>query len=284
MSTHMLEIGRFNELKIVQELPRGLQLDGGEAGEILLPKQYVKEGMEVGSTINVFIYRDSEARLIATTLTPHAQVGDFAYLNIVDESPVGAFLDWGLPKDILVPFSEQSNRLEKGRKVLVRIYLDDADRITASTMLDTFLYDTDDTERFKSGDEVNLVVAGKTDLGTKMIIDGVYWGLIYENDIFQDLSRGDKVTGYIQRVRPDKKIEVTLQKPGFGRIEPLGQKILDKLANEDAGFIPLSDKSSPEMIKRVFSCSKNAFKQAIGGLYKQQLINIEREGITLIKK
>jgi len=280
----MLEIGRFNELKIVKELPRGLQLDGGEAGEILLPKQYVKEGMEVGSTINVFIYRDSEERLIATTITPHAQVGDFAYLNIVDESPVGAFLDWGLPKDILVPFSEQSNRLEKGRKVLVRIYLDDSDRVTASTMLDTFLYDTDDTERFKSGDEVSLVVAGKTDLGTKMIIDGVYWGLIYESDIYQDLSRGDKIQGFIQRVRPDNKIEVTLQKPGFGRIEPLAQKILDKLANEDEGFIPLSDKSSPEMIKRVFSCSKSAFKQAIGGLYKQQLINIEREGITLIKK
>ncbi len=280
----MLEIGRFNELTIVKELPRGLQLDGGEAGEILLPKQYVKEGMEVGNTINVFIYRDSEERLVATTITPHAQVGDFAYLNIVDESPVGAFLDWGLPKDILVPFSEQSNRLEKGRKVLVRIYLDNSDRLTASTKLDTFLYDTDDTERFKSGDQVNMVVAGKTDLGTKMIIDGVYWGLIYESDIFQDLGRGDKVTGYIQRVRPDKKIEVTLQKPGFGRIEPLGQKILDKLANEDEGFIPLSDKSSPEMIKRVFACSKSSFKQAIGGLYKQKLINIEREGITLIKK
>ncbi len=280
----MLEIGRFNELKVLGELPRGLQLDGGEAGEILLPKQYVTEDMAVGNVIKVFIYRDSEERLIATTKTPYAQVGDFAYLNIVDESPVGAFLDWGLPKDILVPFSEQSNRLEKGRKVLVRVYLDDSDRLTASTMLDTFLYDTDDTDRFKSGDTVNLIIAGKTDLGTKVIIEGVYWGLIYESDIYQDLSRGDKVQGFIQRVRPDKKIEVTLQQPGFARIEPLAQKVLDKLANEDEGFIPLSDKSSPEMIKRVFSCSKNAFKQAIGSLYKQKLINIEREGITLLKK
>ncbi len=279
----MLEIGRFNELKVLKELPRGLQLDGGEAGEILLPKQYVTEDMEVGKVINVFIYRDSEERLIATTKTPYAQVGDFAYLNIVDESPVGAFLDWGLPKDILVPFSEQSNRLEKGRKTLVRIYLDDSDRLTASTKLDTFLYDTDDTDRFKSGDNVNLVVAGKTDLGTKVIIEGVYWGLIYEGDIFQEISRGDKLQGFIQRVRPDKKIEVTLQQPGFSRIEPLAQSILDKLEAE-GGFIAVSDKSEPQKIKRTFSCSKNSFKQAIGGLYKQRLISIEKSGITLIKK
>ena len=279
----MLEIGRFNELTIVKQLPRGLQLDGGDAGEILLPKQYVTEEMEIGEPVKVFIYRDSEERLIATTQTPYAQVGDFAYLNIVDESPVGAFLDWGLPKDILVPFSEQSNRLEKGRKTLVRIYLDDKDRLTASTMLDTFLYDTDDTDFFSNGDEVQLVIAGKTDLGTKVIINGVYWGLIYESDIFQDLSRGDKMPGYIQRVRPDKKLEVSLQKPGFTRIEPLAQTVLDKLKDTENGFIALSDKSEPQKIKREFSCSKNSFKQAIGSLYKQKMIRIEKDGIYLVK-
>ena len=279
----MLEIGRFNELTIVKQLPRGLQLDGGDAGEILLPKQYVTEEMEIGEQVKVFIYRDSEERLIATTQTPYAQVGDFAYLNIVDESPVGAFLDWGLPKDILVPFSEQSNRLEKGRKTLVRIYLDDKDRLTASTMLDTFLYDTDDTDFFSNGDEVQLVIAGKTDLGTKVIINGVYWGLIYESDIFQDLSRGDKMPGYIQRVRPDKKLEVSLQKPGFTRIEPLAQTVLDKLKDTENGFIALSDKSEPQKIKREFSCSKNSFKQAIGSLYKQKMIRIEKDGIYLVK-
>ncbi len=279
----MLEIGRFNELTVVKQLPRGLQLDGGEAGEILLPKQYVTEEMEIGEPVKVFIYRDSEERLIATTQTPLAQVGDFAYLNIVDESPVGAFLDWGLPKDILVPFSEQSNRLEKGRKTLVRIYLDDKDRLTASTMLDTFLYDTDDTDFFSNGDQVQLVIAGKTDLGTKVIINGVYWGLIYESDIFQDLSRGDKMPGYIQRVRPDKKLEVSLQKPGFTRIEPLAQTVLDKLKDTEDGFIALSDKSEPQKIKREFSCSKNSFKQAIGSLYKQKMIRIEKEGIYLVK-
>ena len=279
----MLEIGRFNELTVVKQLPRGLQLDGGEAGEILLPKQYVTEEMEIGEPVKVFIYRDSEERLIATTQTPLAQVGDFAYLNIVDESPVGAFLDWGLPKDILVPFSEQSNRLEKGRKTLVRIYLDDKDRLTASTMLDTFLYDTDDTDFFSNGDQVQLVIAGKTDLGTKVIINGVYWGLIYESDIFQNLSRGDKMPGYIQRVRPDKKLEVSLQKPGFTRIEPLAQTVLDKLKDTEDGFIALSDKSEPQKIKREFSCSKNSFKQAIGSLYKQKMIRIEKEGIYLVK-
>ena len=278
----MLETGRFNELTIVKELPRGLQLDGGEAGEILLPKQYVTEDMKIGEQVNVFIYRDSEERLIATTQTPLAQVGDFAYLNIVDESPVGAFLDWGLPKDILVPFSEQNNRLEKGRKTLVRIYLDDNDRLTASTMLDTFLHDTDDTDHFSNGDEVQLVIAGKTDLGTKVIINGIYWGLIYESDIFQDLSRGDKLPGFIQRVRPDKKLEVSLQKPGFTRIEPLAQTVLDKLKATENGYIPLSDKSEPQKIKREFSCSKNSFKQAIGSLYKQKMIRIEKDGIYLV--
>lgn len=276
----MVKIGRFNELTALKMLPRGLQLDGGDEGEILLPKQYVTEGMEVGSTVRVFIYRDSEDRLIATTQTPLAQEGEFAYLNIVDESPVGAFLDWGLPKDILVPFSEQSNRLEKGRKVLVRIYLDDLNRLTASTKLDTFLYDTDDTDYFKNGDEVDLIVAGKSDLGQKVIINGVYWGLIYESDVYQELGRGDKLKGFIQRVRPDKKLEVSLQKPGFSRIEPLAQSVLDKLKNE-GGFIALNDKSAPQKIKDTFSCSKNAFKQAIGSLYKQRLIRIEKDGIYL---
>ena len=260
-----------------------MQLDGGEHGEILLPKQYTTEDMKVGDTVKVFIYRDSEDRLIATTQTPLAMVGDFAYLNVVDESPVGAFLDMGLQRDILVPFSEQNNRLEKGRKVLVRIYLDDSDRLTASTKLDTFLYDTDETNAYKTGEEVNIVIGPKTDLGIKVIVDGTYWGLIYHTDVFQSLNRGDKLKAFIKRVREDQKIEIIMQKPGFARVEGLAGDVLE-LLTQDGGFIPLSDKSSPDDIKKKFQCSKSSYKQAIGTLYKQRLIRIEKDGIYLEAK
>jgi len=278
----MLQIGRFNDLTVLRQLPRGLQLDGGKYGEILLPKQYLTDDMEVGSQVHVFIYRDSEDRLIATTQTPLAQVGDFAYLNIVDESPVGAFLNIGLPRDILVPFSEQNHKLEKGKKALVRIYLDDSERLTASTKLDSFLYDTDETKAYSTGEEVNIVVGPKTDLGYKVIVDGTYWGLIYHSDVFQSLNRGDKLKAFIKRVRDDQKIEIVLQKPGFARVEGLAGDVLEALKSEN-GFIPLSDKSTPEEIKKVFRCSKNSFKQAIGTLYKQRLIKIEKNGIHLVE-
>lgn len=276
----MLNIGRFNELTVLRQLPRGLQLDGGKYGEILLPKQYINDEMNVGDVLNVFIYRDSEDRLIATTQTPLAMVGDFAYLNVVDESPVGAFLDIGLPRDILVPFSEQNHKLEKGRKALVRIYLDDSERLTASTKLDTFLYDTDETKAYQTGEEVNIVVGPKTDLGVKVIVDGTYWGLIYHSDVFQTLDRGDKLAAFVKRVREDLKIEVVLQKPGFAKVEGLAGDVLEALQSK-GGFIPLSDKSAPQDIKKMFQCSKNSYKQAIGILYKQRLIRIEQDGIHL---
>ncbi len=278
----MLNIGRFNELTVLRQLPRGLQLDGGKHGEILLPKQYVTDDMTIGAQVNVFIYRDSEDRLIATTQTPLAVVGDFAYLNVVDESPVGAFLDIGLPRDILVPFSEQTHKLEKGRKALVRIYLDDSDRLTASTKLDTFLYDTDETSAYKTGQTVNIVVGAKTDLGMKVIVDGTYWGLIYHSDIFKPIGRGDHLQGFIKRVREDQKIEVVLEQPGFARVEGLAGEVLEKLKAEK-GYIPLSDKSQPDAIKNMFHCSKNSYKQAIGTLYKQRLIRIEKDGIYLVE-
>jgi len=277
----MLNVGRFNDLTVLKESTRGLELDGGKDGEILLPNQYVKEGMKAGDTLNVFIYRDSEGRLIATTKTPYAQVGDFAYLNVVDESPVGMFLDWGLPKDILVPFAEQNHRLEKGKQALVRIYLDDARRLVASAKIDSFLHDADDEDHYKNGDEVNIIIAGKSDLGIKVIIDGAYWGLIYHSDVFEGLQRGDKKKAYIQRVREDKKLEVSLKAPGFAKVEGLALEVLEKLQAED-GFLALSDKSEPAKIKAVFKCSKNSFKQAIGVLYKARIITIEKHGITLI--
>lgn len=277
----MVNIGRFNELTIVKELPRGFELDGGKDGEILLPRQYVTEDMAIGKTVNVFIYRDGENRLIATTKTPYAQVGDFAQLNVVDESPVGMFLDWGLPKDILVPFAEQNHRLEKGKQALVRIYVDDSNRLCASAKIDSFLHDTDDEDHYKNGDEVSIIIAGKSDLGVKVIVDGSHWGLIYHSEVFENLLRGEKKTAYVQRVREDKKLEISLKAPGFAKVEGLALEVLEKLQAED-GFLPLSDKSDPMKIKDVFKCSKNSFKQAIGVLYKARIITIEKHGITLI--
>lgn len=277
----MVNIGRFNELTIVKENPRGLQLDGGNDGEILLPKQYVSEDMAIGKSVNVFIYRDSEERLIATTKTPYAQVGEFAFLNVVAESPVGMFLDWGLPKDILVPFAEQNHRLEQGKQALVRIYVDQSNRLCASAKIDSFLHDADDEGHYKNGDPVDIIVAGKSDLGIKVIVDGAYWGLIYHSDVFEPLLRGDKKKAYIQRVRDDKKLEISLKAPGFAKVEGLALEVLEKLQAQD-GFLALSDKSEPAKIKAIFKCSKNSFKQAIGVLYKARIITIAKDGITLI--
>lgn len=276
----MVNLGRFNKLKVVRQLPRGVQLDGGRVGEILLPKQYVTRPLEAGEEINVFIYRDSEDRFIATTQTPKAQVGEFAYLNVTDVTKIGAFVDWGLPKDLLVPFAEQHGKLTKGRQALVRVYVDDSNRLAASAKIDSFLYDTDDNQHFKAGEQVDLMIAGATDLGVKVIVNNAYWGLIYHSDVFEKLHRGDRREGYIKRIRPDNKLEISLQAPGFNKALHLSEKILHKLENGD-GFLALNDKSRPEDIKAEFKCSKSAFKQAIGHLYKERKIRIEKNGIYL---
>jgi len=276
----MVNLGRFNKLKVVRQLPRGVQLDGGRVGEILLPKQYVSSPLEAGEEINVFIYRDSEDRFIATTQTPKAQVGEFAYLNVTDVTKIGAFVDWGLPKDLLVPFAEQHGKLTKGRQALVRVYVDDSNRLAASAKIDSFLYDTDDNQHFKVGEQVDLMIAGATDLGVKVIVNNAYWGLIYHSDVFEKLHRGDRREGYIKRIRPDNKLEISLQAPGFNKALHLSEKILHKLESGD-GFLALNDKSRPEDIKAAFKCSKSAFKQAIGHLYKERKIRIEKNGIYL---
>ncbi|GLQ33422.1 CvfB family protein [Litoribrevibacter albus] len=277
----MIRIGRYNDLPVLSQLPRGLQLDGGRYGEILLPKQYLTGDEQVGDVLRVFIYCDSEDRLIATTETPKVQVGEFAYLNVVDESRHGCFLDWGLPKDLFVPFSEQKQTLQKGRQALVRVYLDDSNRIAASARIDRFLQDTDDSCQFKQGEEVTIVAADKSDLGLKVIVNGTHWGLIYTTDLFEPLKRGETRQAYIKRVREDQKLEISLRPLGFAKVEGLAAEVLQKLKDEK-GFIAISDKSSPEAIKRVFKCSKNAYKQAIGNLYKQKLIKIEKDGIHLV--
>ncbi len=274
----MIRLGRFNQLTVLKQLPRGLQLDGGRDGEILLPKQYVTDDMEVGKSVNVFIYLDSEDRLIATTETPLAQVDEFAWLRVADTTRIGGFLEWGLPKDLFVPFSEQARPLDVGKKVLARVYVDDNNRLAASTKLDSFLYD--EGENFKTGQPVDLIVAEETQLGRKVIVNHTHWGLIYHSDIHRELRKGQSLKGFVKKVRDDKKLEITLDKPGYGKVEGIAEKVLAKL-EKSGGFLPLSDKSQPAEIKAAFGVSKNAFKQAIGALYKQRLIHIEADGIYL---
>lgn len=274
----MLRIGNYNELEIIKEVDFGVYLLSGE-DEILLPKKYVPEGVKVGDKINVFIYRDSEDRLIATTLKPKAVVGEFAYLRVKDVNNVGAFLDWGLEKDLFVPHSQQKVKMEKDKRYVVRVYLDDVSkRILASSKLNKYF--ADDITDIKEGDEVDLLVYKYTEIGAGVIINNKYTGMVYKSDIYQSLTTGDKLKGYIFKIREDGKIDVTIRKIGFKKIVDSRDKILDAL-KENGGFLPLTDKSTPETIERTLEMSKGVFKKAIGNLYKERKIEILEYGIKL---
>ncbi|MFC6671397.1 S1 RNA-binding domain-containing protein [Marinobacterium aestuariivivens] len=275
----MAEVGRYNRLSVVKQKDFGVYLDGDDLGEILLPSRYVPENCQLGDELEVFVYLDSEDYLVATTQKPLAQVGDFALLRCADVTPVGAFLDWGLPKQLLVPFSEQQQRMQEGKSYLVHLFLDSrSERIVASAKLDRFL-DREPGD-FRDGQAVELVVANRTDLGTKAIVNGTHWGLIHQSDLFRRVHFGQKLQGYVKRVRPDGKLDLCLDKPGYDRIDGLAGQILDRLKLE-GGFMAVHDKSDPETIARLFGCSKKAFKMAIGGLFKQRLIEIGKDGIRL---
>jgi len=276
----MLEPGQFNNLRVVKEVAFGLYLDGGDWGEILLPNKFVPEGTKVNDRLDVFIYFDSEDKIIATTLTPRVTMGRCAYLKVVDVNRVGAFLDWGLDKDLLVPVPEQHRPLELGKSYIVYVKQDHQDRIIASSKIDHYLDKS--PPDYKRGDEVDLMIAENTALGSKVIINDSHWALIHADDIFQHLSYGKKLRGFIKTVREDGKIDVVLRKMGQRHTSDLAKRILVALQNQ-GGFLPLHDKSSSLEIKRVFSDSKKSFKAAIGHLYKQGLIRIEANGIRLQK-
>ncbi|GLP94806.1 CvfB family protein [Paraferrimonas sedimenticola] len=278
----MAQLGRFNLLSVVEETAQGLYLDAGELGDILLPNRYVPQNSAIGDRLQVFIYLDSEDRLLATTEKPLAQLGDFVSLKVVDVNKAGAFLDWGLPKDLLLPFGEQLRPYEVGQRVLVHLYQDRASqRICASAKLNKFLDKT--PPPYETGEAVELIIAGRTDLGQKAIINKSHWGVIFHEEVYQKLYPGMKVKGFVQKVRRDDKINLTLTEPGYGKIETLTQQVLTNLQKND-GFMAVTDKSDPALIKRLFGCSKKSFKQAIGSLYKQQQIVIEPSGIRLISK
>ena len=256
----MIEIGQSHELIAVKQVDFGVYLDAENLGEVLLPKRHVPDDLNYGDKIEVFIYLDSEDRPIATTEKPKAKVGQFAYLKVLDTTSVGAFLDWGLPKDILVPFAEQHRPMEVGHSYIVFLYIDEKDgRIVASSKIDKFL-DDERPHDFKPQQRVDLIIANTTELGYKAIIDHSHWGVLYENEVFQRLSFGQYKKGFIKRIRDDNKIDLTLQ--GGQETRDKYAKIILIYLQKQNGFAPVHDKSNPELISRLFGMSKASFKKS----------------------
>ena len=275
----MAELGKWNTLEVLKQLDFGVYLDGGEQGEILMPIRYVPEDCKIGDKVEVFIYLDSEDRIIATTEKPFAQAGDFALLECVSVSSVGAFLYWGLIKDLFVPFREQKQKMEVGYSYVIYIYVDiQSGRIVGSAKVENFLDKT--PPEFTEGQEVNLIIYTQTDIGYKAIINNTHTGVLFDSDVFRTLHRGEHIKGYIKKIRPDQKIDLLLDKPGYEKVDELSKKILEKL-KEEMGFIALSDKSPADDIYDMFGISKKNFKKAIGALYKVRMITLEENGIKL---
>lgn len=277
-----IQLGAFNRLTIVKEVDFGLYLDGGDEGEILLPRRYVPATYKIGDEIDVFLYLDQDERLVATTEQPLAQVGDFAYLECSWVNEYGAFLNWGLMKDLFCPFREQKKRMEIGSSYIVYVTIDEESyRMMASAKVERYL--SKDKPPYKAGDEVQILVWQKTDLGFKAIIDNAYAGLIYRDQIFKYVHTGDRMKAYVANVRPDGKIDLTLQHTGRQQTIDFSETLLTYL-HEHGGSCDLGDKSDAEEIKARFEVSKKVYKKAIGDLYRRRLITISDDGIHLVEE
>jgi predicted RNA-binding protein (virulence factor B family) len=278
----MAEIGKWNTLMAVEECPMGLMLDGGEHGQILAPSRYLPDDAEPGEEFKVFVYLDSEDRLIATTEEPLAQVGEFACLEVLSVNPrIGAFLGWGLAKDLLLPFAEQLGRVRIGERIVVAIQVDDrSNRIVASMRTRRHLDRS--PPRYEDGEAVELLVAEESPLGFNVIVNHRHMGLIYRSELATPLEIGQSTKGYVRTVRPDGKIDLSLDQSGYERVATLADDILEALRNSD-GFLEMGDKSPPEKIRELFGTSKKAYKQALGALYKQRRILFEGQGIRLVE-
>lgn len=277
-------VGKYAHLEIGEILPMGALLIAGDMGNILLPNKQVPEHSQVGDVIKVFIYLDSEDRVIATCQRPRATVGQVANLRVADVNDMGAFLDWGLVKDLFLPFSEQKKRLEVDQHCIVYVYMDNTDRIIATTRLNRFIKDEVATiyDHYNPGDKVRILIAATTDLGYKAIVDNKYWGLIHHSDVRQAIRVGQKVDAYVRKQRDDKRLDLSLQPIGYQKVGGLSEQIMQKVEDGN-GFLALSDKSPAELIEMHFGVSKRAFKMAIGKLYKDRKIVIESKGIRAIK-
>lgn len=274
-----LKLGKINTMKVLRKVDFGMYLEGGPTGDILLPKRYIPKGTKIGDELDVFIYLDQDERPIATTQKPLAMVGDFAYLRVAWTNEHGAFLDWGLMKDVFCPFREQKMRMEKDRSYIVHIHLDeDSYRIVASAKIEHFL--SKEAPEYKKGDKVDILVWQKTDLGFKVIIDNKFQGLIYDDQVFRNLHTGDRAKAYISAIRPDGKIDVALQKEGREQTLDFAERLYEYLFKHD-GYCPYTDKSAAEDIYAEFNVSKKVFKKAVGDLYKRRLITLAPDGIEL---
>lgn len=275
-------IGQFAKLKVAKIVDFGVYLQGEDESLILLPTRYVPQKTQLDDTIKVFIYRDSENRIIATTLIPYATVGEFAYLKVKTVNNLGAFLDWGIAKDLFVPFSEQRDNMQVDYSYLIFVYLDNAsERIVGTAKIENVLRDVETS--YTEGDEVEILITRRNDMGYQVLIGNDSLGMLYQNEIFEPIRSGDVRKAYIKKIRPDGKIDVSLQRQGYvNEIPQAGELLLAQLKKED-GFLPVNDKSSPEDIYSLLNMSKKNFKKTVGLLYKQKLITIEDSGIFLVK-
>lgn len=275
-----VKLGKYNQLKVVKEVDFGVYLDGGDDGEILLPTRYVPDGCKPDDVLNVFIYLDNEERLIATTLQPLVQIGEFACLEVAWVNEFGAFLNWGLMKDLFVPFREQKMKMQQGRKYVIYAHIDeDSYRIVASAKVERYL--SKDCPDYRPGQEVDILVWQKTDLGFKAIVDNKFSGLIYRNEIFRPVETGMRFRAYVKQVREDGKIDLALQQDGAKKVDDFSEVLLEHIKG-NGGFTPMNDKSAAEEIYNTFGVSKKTFKKAVGDLYKKRLVVLEEGGIRLV--
>lgn len=273
-------VGAYNELEVIKSLDFGIYLKCDDV-EILMPTKWVPPNTNIGDILNVFVFRDSDDRLIATTIKPYVTANTFAFLEAKQVNQVGAFLDWGMDKDLLVPFREQAQRMEPGFSYVVFVFVDEVtNRLVASSKINRFIETEDIT--LQDGDIVDLLVYSETDLGYNAIINNLYSGLIYKNEIFEAIRIGDNLKGFVKYIREDKKIDLSLQKQGFELVDDVKWRILN-LMKQNAGFLALSDNSSPEEIKSKLQISKKVFKKAVGALYRERLVKITDKGLELLK-
>lgn len=275
----MIQIGQTYQLNVLKKSEFGFFLDAENLGEILLPTRNAPAVLNIDDLVEVFLYVDSEDRPVATTQVPKAEVGEFAYLEVKENTAIGAFLDWGLDKDVLLPFAEQHRKLNVGQSYLVFLYLDNKDRSTATSKIDKIVMENDQ-HNFQPQQEVDLIIGNSTDLGYKAIVDNSHWGLLYKNEVTERLSFGQSISGFIKHIRPDGRIDLSLKSSREIRDEYT--EAIQVYLDEHDGFAPVHDKSSPAEIFDLLGMSKGQFKKAVGGLYKRHIVTIEKDGIRLV--
>jgi predicted RNA-binding protein (virulence factor B family) len=276
----MLQLGQFNLLVVTDTRANGVLLDGGQSRQVFMSLMPGDASYTPGEQVAVFVYLDSDGGLAATTTKPLVEMGQVAWLEVVEANQTGAFADWGLPKDLFIPFAEQQTILRKGQRALVKVYLDNQNRIAGTTRIDHWI--EDDASGLTVGDKVSLVIADKTEMGFKAVINHHCWGLLYNNELFQRITKGQVIDAYVKLIRADNKVDLTLNKPGFskGKIDDISQRIIDELQAHN-GHMSLTDKSPPEEIYKTFGVSKKVFKQALGALYKQRRVSLASDGVRL---